>query len=236
MGSNGRNLDRVGWRGAFMALRHSIWHSPNVSALSTKARSLAIELHSMHNGSNNGQLFLSVRDAADRLGLSDMASTCAAFDELITVGLITCEAEAYFDIKAGTGSRARSWRLNWLGIHGERLASTCLPKMDEDLLEQIGIGGRKRLARRQRALKRYEKEKFAVVDSITFEARSAEIKREPVLESKTLNDVNGGKLPISFVRDSTTHLDHHRGKGEPDPPGWWASIQTNIDRVARLHT
>jgi len=212
--ATGRNPDAFGRDNAVLIIRRSVWQSPRISALSVSGRALMVELLSMYNGSNNGRLFLSVKDATDRLGFSDWRAAAAAFAELETVGLITKTVEAYFDIRTGIHSRARAWRLNWIGDDGERLAPEALTPMDEEGLDGRG---RKRMQRRQNALKRYFKEhskgKFAVVDSTTLEARMAEIDGEPAVETTTLKTLNGQNPPITQMVESTVHLSYHKGVG-----------------------
>lgn len=215
--AKGRNSAAVGRAESFLMMRRSLWQSPLVSALSPSARALMIELLSMFTGGNNGRLFLSLHDATDRLGFSDWRAAAAAFEELETVGLITMTLEAYFDVKTGIQPRARAWRLNWIGEDGERLAPEALPTIDE---RAIAPRGRKRLARRQSALKRYFKAhevgKFTVVDSTTLDARSAEIVAAPTAVSTTLKIENGGKQPITQMGETTAHLSYQRGTGIAD--------------------
>src|SRR3546814_19367076 len=66
----------------FTRLDHRLLTTPAYRALSPNARSLLVELAMMENGKNNGSLFLSVRDAAHRMGVSDQKTAGAAFVEL----------------------------------------------------------------------------------------------------------------------------------------------------------
>lgn len=68
----------------------------------------------LDNGSNNGSLFMGVRDAAARMGASDVNVARKAFDELIETGFIKVQKEAHFHVKAAENSRARCWQLTWL--------------------------------------------------------------------------------------------------------------------------
>src|SRR5947209_14477503 len=112
--ATGRNPAALGREHSFLMIRRSLWQSPLISASSPSARALLVELLSMFTGRNNGNLFLSLHDATDRLGFSDWRAAAAAFEELEKVGLITMTLDAYFDVKAGAQSRARAWRLNWI--------------------------------------------------------------------------------------------------------------------------
>jgi len=107
----GRN---PGGAGRFIMVSRSLTHSPQFSALAPTSRALFFELQAMFNGTNNGAIFLSCKDAGDRLGLSDLKAVRGAFDELRDLGFITETIGASFAIKAGRVSKARAWNLNWI--------------------------------------------------------------------------------------------------------------------------
>lgn len=72
-GTNKRKKNRPNATGRnptsrFVGLRHSLLSSNAYRSLSCAARALLVELVMLHNGENNGSLYLSVRDAAARLG------------------------------------------------------------------------------------------------------------------------------------------------------------------------
>lgn len=98
----------------FTALPHAVMKSEAYRSLSTAARALLFELAMMENSKNNGSLYLSVRDAADRLGMADPTSVANAFAELVDRGLIRCAKDAHFEVKAADQARARCWMLTWL--------------------------------------------------------------------------------------------------------------------------
>src|SRR3546814_10003039 len=88
-------------------------------SLTPNARALLVEMMAMENGQNNGSLWLSIRDAAARIGLVNKESVGKAFDELTAAGLIALTKEAHFSVKAAETSRARCWRLtflHWVGV------------------------------------------------------------------------------------------------------------------------
>ncbi len=95
-----------------MIVRRSFWQGPHIAAASGASRALAVELQSMFNGANNGTLFLSVRDAADRLGFTGLEAAQNAMKELESLGLVSVTVESSFAMKAGETSRARAYRLN----------------------------------------------------------------------------------------------------------------------------
>ena len=151
--------------GRFVGLRHRLLESNAYRSLSPNSRSLLVELTMLHNGSNNGSLFLSVEDAAHRMGVSDHHTASAAFNELKDLGFIQMTKEAHFKVKASETSRARTWRLTWEPGPGRKIATL-------DFLErepEPGTAAHRRMERGLRALKRYKKakdlEKLPVVDS-----------------------------------------------------------------------
>ena len=192
----------------FFLITRSFWHSPHVSVLGPPARALMIEMHSMYNGANNGVLFLSVRGAAARLGFSDLKAATSAIDELVQLGLITETVSASFSMKADSVSRARAWRLNWIDSKAMRcVGAGALPPLDFSTLTATQ---KRRLNARQSALKRYVREyaknRSAVEDSSTLDARRAFAEQRRVEDSSTPKCKNGRKPPNSVVRDSSTHI------------------------------
>ena len=161
--------------GRFVRLPHPLLHSPAYRSLSPNARSLLTELTMLHNGTNNGSLYLSVGDAAARLGVIDPHTAARAFDELEERGFISMTKDAHFKVKASEHSRARTWRLDWLPGPGGRFARF-------DFLDQQpppGSRERKRMERGCRALKKYQKrrdrEQFPDVDLSHAEASMEQI-------------------------------------------------------------
>jgi hypothetical protein len=72
--------------------------SPAYRSLSAFARALLVELKGLHNGSNNGELFLSVREAAARLNCSRMTADRALHD-LVDRGFIRARQNGSFSWK-----------------------------------------------------------------------------------------------------------------------------------------
>lgn len=212
--ANGRNRTT-----RFARLDHGLLKSPAYRALSCTARALLVELVMLYNGENNGALYLSVRDAAARLGLSDLEAACKAFAELEAMGFLVCTVDAHFRVKAAEHSRARCWRLTFefVGRKGPTL----------DYLEHEPAPktkARKRMERGLRALKAYRKArdagKLPVLENRTMVPIPADIPAEAVRVSRTLNGQNGGNLPKSIVRDSITHIATTMGR-DGALVGWW---------------
>ena len=213
--ATGRNEGEVE---RFLQLRRSLVHSPQFSAAGASTRALILELHAMYNGTNNGTLFLSVRDAAARLGFTCFRATMRAFDEAISLGWITETIGSHFNIKADEISRARAWRLNW--IHpksGRCVGPDALPPLD---FGRLTPQQRRRVNARQDTLKRYLKSygerRFAVEDSSALDARMALCEQSTVEENSTLETGIGGNLPNCSVEDSSTYISTMgvRGTGE----------------------
>ena len=169
----------------YSKLEHRIIRSPAFRALSTNSRSLLMELIFMYNGYNNGSIYLSVRDAADRMGVADLTAASNAFNELQDMGLIECMDEGSFHVKASSHSRARMWRLTFHTGPGNRL-----PTMDYENCEPTpGTKARRRMEAGLRVYKRYyrnrDHDKFPVLDFATDDPFRRYLGRNPVAESNT---------------------------------------------------
>ena len=151
----GRN-DNVPWR-RFVRLGHDLLNQPAYRALSPTARALLVELAMLDNGRNNGSLYLSVRDGADRLGLVDMTAVRHAFDELQELGFIALTKDACFHVKASENSRARCWRLTWIPVPKQCGATNEYA----DRQPNPKTKARKRMEAGLRALKRYRQSRDA---------------------------------------------------------------------------
>src|SRR5690554_2348585 len=78
----------VAARSRFARLDHRMLTSNAYRALSPNDRSLLVALMMRHNGDNNGSLYLSVRDAAHRMGIADLSAASRSFDTLQSLGFI----------------------------------------------------------------------------------------------------------------------------------------------------
>ncbi|WP_428629858.1 hypothetical protein [Sphingopyxis sp.] len=205
----------------FVRLDHRLLRSNSYRGLYPNARALLVELAMLDNGSNNGSLYLSVRDAAHRMGVADLTAASRAFDELAETGFIEMTQEGHFNIKASEKSRARCWRLTWLAGPGRKQSTW-------DMLEREPAPqtkARKRMERGLRALKAYRKDRdlgrLPVLDCDTVDVLPPILAPAPVLESDTANSGNGSFLPKWLVRDSATHLAIPWGRGTDSLIGWW---------------
>jgi hypothetical protein len=106
--AKGRN---IGGDAHHVRLYHWELRSAAYRSLSVGARALLIELKALYNGCNNGLLFLSVREAAKRLGASKNYAM-KLFAELQDRGFIRPNEIGAFNMKAAAGSgKATSWVL-----------------------------------------------------------------------------------------------------------------------------
>ncbi len=206
----------------FARLDHSLLHSNAYRALSPNDRALLVELVSLENGDNNGSLYLSVRDGAHRMGVSDLTAASTSFRRLQELGFIQMTEDSHFHVKASEKSRARCWRLTWLAGPGRKG-----PTMDFLEIEpEAGSRDRKRMERGLKCLKRYKRAKdngkFPELDSNTLSRFASISSSAAVLESKTPEVGNGGFPPIRRSRDSTTHTAAPWGaRTANNLIGWW---------------
>lgn len=97
----GRGVDATGRskrEGRFLKLEHFLLHSAAWRALKPVERAIYLELAQRFNGSNNGEISFSVREAADYVHCAKDTAT-KAFHELETVGFIRRNICGSFDYK-----------------------------------------------------------------------------------------------------------------------------------------
>lgn len=104
---NGRNAVRP-----FIMIENWVFDSRAFRALKPGPRALLLELIRRHNGSNNGQIGLGVREAAKALN-ADKTTVNGYFKDLQVVGLIAPGRPGGFNMKVPTMRRASEWRLTW---------------------------------------------------------------------------------------------------------------------------
>lgn|GEM_PF-1241264 len=222
-----RNRNRVNATGRnntsrFVRLDYRILRSNAYRSLSPNARSLLVELVMLYNGENNGSLYLSVRDAAHRMGIADLTAASRAFDDLIALGFIEMTQDAHFRVKASEASRARCWRLTWLVGPGRKAPSWTF----EEREPEPQTPARKRMERGLMALKTFRKARdlgrLPVLDSETEAHCQPRMQAGTVQDSYTPIGQNGGFQPIRCVRDSATYIATPEGAGTTAVLiGWW---------------
>lgn len=206
----------------FVRLDHRMVQSGAFLSLSPNARSLLIVLVFMYNGENNGSLYLSVRDAAYRMGVADLTAAQRAFDELVALRFIEMTEDAHFRVKAKDKSRARCWRLTWLPGPGRKAPDWSFTECEPE----PQTPARKRMERGLKSMKAYRKARSAgklpVLDSDTLPSKLPLMPAAPVLDSNTSNAENGANPPNRSVRDSATHIASTMGTAERGQLiGWW---------------
>ncbi|WP_428681100.1 hypothetical protein [Sphingopyxis sp.] len=205
----------------FVRLDHRLLRSNAYRGLYPNARALLVELAMLDNGSNNGSLYLSVRDAAHRMGIADLTAASRAFDELAEMGFIEMTQEGHFNIKASEKSRARCWRLTWLTGPGRKQPTWEM--LEREPAPQTKA--RKRMERGLRALKAHRKDRdlgrLPVLDCDTLAAFPPILAPDPVWQFNTPNSRSGSIPPKWLVRDSATHIAIPWGRRTDSLIGWW---------------
>ena len=209
--AKGRNLNP---QDSFARLGHRLLHSAAYRSLNPAARALLVEIVSMYKGDNNGALWLSVRDAADRMGVVDAKTASRAIHDLESVGFIDMTKDAFFAVKAADTSRARCWRINWEFDHTNKQSASMRWK---DWMPDADSAQSKRADRGLRVIKAYKKamqeNKIPVVDSSTIPPKAPRIEPEPVVVSSTAKASFDAKQPFMIVGDSSTHIATAIGMG-----------------------
>ncbi|GAB5437847.1 MarR family transcriptional regulator [Falsiruegeria mediterranea] len=106
--------------GQYINLPYAMLKSPAWRSLSGVAIKLWCELHTRFNGGNNGQIHLSMNEAAEVLGLGK-ATVQRAFDDLQAKGFLVLEREGNWYHR-----RAHEWRLTTKPMHvrnGKKIAT-----------------------------------------------------------------------------------------------------------------
>ena len=99
-------------------LHHWMLKTAAYRSLSPAARSLLVELYALYDGENNGSLFLSVREAAERTNTGKNVAQ-RAFADLQDRGFIRMNRPGSFALKA---RHATSWAITEFA-HAGRLAT-----------------------------------------------------------------------------------------------------------------
>ncbi len=110
-GSRKNKKGRSGRGGQWIPLPYPVVRSLAFRSLSGSAVKVFIELRARFNGGNNGDLSLSLGDAASLLGVSKTTAK-RAFDELQRKGFIVCTS-----IGSWYGRRASTWAVTTETIH-----------------------------------------------------------------------------------------------------------------------
>lgn len=220
----GRSMNAAGRNNTsrFARLDHRILRSAAYRSLSPNDRSLLVELISLDNGNNNGSLYLSVSDAAARMGVADLSAASKSFGNLQALGFITNTVPAKFRSGGSGKSRARCWRLNWIVGPGRRAPDWAFEKFEP----KPKTKERRRMERGLRALKSFkrgtDRGKFPVLESNTLDHFRPLLESNAVSESDTGTSENVGFKPMGIVRESAIHIATPWGAGDNTfMSGWW---------------
>lgn len=200
-------------------LDHDVMDTVAYRSLSPNSRSLLFEIIKRFNGSNNGSLWLSVRDAAALMGVADHKSATAAFGELQTMGFIKMTADAHFSVKTSETSRARCWRLTWQAVSSVSRGPTHEYRSCEPVTEKAKRRASDGLAAISRWRREVKQNRFPVVDSSTMKASMDGFQVIAVVDSSTVNPANDAFPSPPVVVDSSTHISTRSW----DRSFWWKS-------------
>ena len=113
---NGKNLPR------YVRLFHWMMDSEAWKDLSGNARAIYLEISKRYNGTNNGQIVYSLREATRELKIGTSTAK-RAFDELQDHGFVVAEQRGHFHWKINPGGSkirpASEWRLT---VYGSNIA------------------------------------------------------------------------------------------------------------------
>jgi hypothetical protein len=96
-----------------VALPHYLLNCPAWKTLPSDGKALLIDVWKRHNGSNNGEISYSVREA-EEIGISRSAAA-RMFKELVERGFLAVARNSAFNLKT---REARRWRLAAEPCHG----------------------------------------------------------------------------------------------------------------------
>lgn len=180
---------------AHARIYHSMIESGAFRAASGNAVKLLVVLTNLEkenrktHKSNNGSIFLSVRQAAEWTGLHP-STVVAAFRELDKLGFIKAVQRGHFDAKGG---QATTWRLTWKPVAGTGPPTN-------DFLQWTPQPG-SRAERRATSILRCGIAENAVRDFSTEVASSLAVEGATDRKNRTVD----GKAGSGAVRNCSTH-------------------------------
>lgn len=233
---NAKGRDTIA-KDRFVRLGSNLLKSTAYRSLCPNARSLLVEIVWLYKGNNNGSIWLSVRDAAARMGIADTTAASAAFDELVAAGFIALTKRFYFSVKTSDISRARCWRITWeFDDFNKKPATNEWQSFQPDPSSRSGKRSERGLRSMKKYLRAQSQGKLPVVDFATID----EVYRPPdqlaVVESNTINHENGVKPSSAGVADSATHIAITIGSSAKVSASshWWGSGAINFMAAERL--
>lgn len=98
----------------FIRLNHNLLRSDAYCALTPQERAVLIEVMRHHNGSNNGRIGLSSRQAAEACNINK-DTACRVFRRLVELGFLKQSSEGSFDYKV---CHSPTWEVTEFGVGG----------------------------------------------------------------------------------------------------------------------
>lgn len=190
----------------FARLDHRLLNSPAYRSLSVAARALLVELTMLDNGDNNGSLYLSIRDAAGRLGMADLSAVRSAFDELQELGFAEMTEDASFHVKAAGEVPCPMLAVDLAGRSGSQGAVNGLRRTPAATGHQGPQADGTRIAHPEGIS---EGPRYRPIAGIGFRHAGLKLKELPVipvLETDTQKVENGRFQPIGIVSESHAHI------------------------------
>ena len=163
--------------GRFVALPHAMLHSAAYRGSSRNARVLLVEVASLYNGANNGEMFVSVRDAAKMIGLRDVSAANAALKELVDHGFLRVTSLGSFKV---TVRHATQYQLTWHSLNGRAPTNNW-----RDWTPTPGSAAWKRIERLKGTNLRCGKSALSVLETVTRQAKEAARATRSVAENDT---------------------------------------------------
>jgi hypothetical protein len=195
--------------GRHVALHHEMLHSAAYRGLSVNARSLLVEVASLYNGGNNGELFVSVRDAAKVIGLRDTGAANAALKELVNHGFLRVTSPGSFTVKL---RHATQYRLTWVSCDDRTPTNNW-----RDWRPTLGSAAWKRIERLRGSNLRCGKTALSVLETATRQAKEAVRASRSVPENDTAAAQFQQVTPSPSVPKSDTQIIYQGVCGERAP-------------------
>lgn len=121
----------------FIQLFQWMYDSTAFRSLRPGPRAVILALLRRYNGTNNGSIALSVRDAVFDCGVRDKDTVAGYFTELERKGFIVATRRGAFHLKDPTANRATEWRLTWLDAPGIKATKEFMQWAPEAQVENL---------------------------------------------------------------------------------------------------
>jgi hypothetical protein len=189
----------------YFQLHHYMLETDAWKALSTPARVVYVQIGSRYNGSNNGRLALSVRDAASECNVAP-GTASRALKELVDLGFIQETRHGGLSRKTRIASE---WRLTAFKCDLTGALKTCLFMQRGSRARESRVARSRPQASGRKPARLYQSTVASVSNDGTACTKRGSVKRPSVSNDETLKPVLGG-APVS---NDDTHIIYH-----PLPP------------------